>query len=239
MADEYLFISDCHLEPGRPQVSTQLIHFLRQRAADAERLYILGDLFEVWLGDDDKDAAAQPVVDALRWLAQRVPVYFMAGNRDFLVGSDFAESVGIRLLQEPERLQLGEQTVVLIHGDTLCTDDHDYQRFRSLVRSPEWQAEFLGKPLLERKRIAAQLRSDSNAAMAQKSATIMDVNAAAVAECFRSQRVDTIVHGHTHRPAVHKYQGRQTRYVLGDWNPDPSYLSWDSARGFRLVDSRV
>jgi len=239
MAEEYLFISDCHLDPGRPQTAAQLISFLQQRAADAERLYILGDLFEVWLGDDDTDAATQPVVDSLRWLAQRVPVYFMAGNRDFLVGSDFARTVGMQLLREPERLQLGEQSVVLIHGDTLCTDDQDYQRFRSLVRSAAWQAEFLQRPLPERKRIAAQLRSDSTDAMAQKSAAIMDVNAAAVAECFRRHRVDTIVHGHTHRPAVHRYPGGQSRYVLGDWNPGPSYLSWHSAEGFRLFDARA
>lgn len=239
MAEEYLFISDCHLDPGRPDVAAQLSRFLDERAAGASRLYILGDLFEVWLGDDDPVAGTLPVVDSLRRLARQVEIFFMAGNRDFLVGQGFAADVGMQLLEEPQQLRLGEQQVLLIHGDTLCTDDHDYQKFRDLVRSPQWQVDFLGQPLSERQRIAAQLRSDSADAMAQKKAEIMDVNAAAVDQCFRQHDVDIIVHGHTHRPAAHRYDNRLTRYVLGDWNPGPSYLSWSSRQGFDLVDSRV
>lgn len=239
MAGEILFISDCHLDPQRPRVEARLVDFLDNRAVAADSLYILGDLFEVWLGDDDSAAAGQAVLDSLRRLARRVAVYFIAGNRDFLLGREFADSVGLKLLQEPQRLALGVHEAVLIHGDTLCTDDVDYQRFRALVRSPEWQAEFLARPLAERRRIAAQLRSDSVDAMAQKSAAIMDVNGAAVAECFRRHRVDTIIHGHTHRPAVHRYRDGLKRYVLGDWNPGPSYLGWDDSRGFQLVDPRA
>jgi len=239
MNEEYLFISDCHLDPGRPEVTTALIRFLEQRANSASHLYILGDLFEVWLGDDDPAAAGQPVIDSLQALAAKIPVYFMAGNRDFLLGQDFAARVGLTLLDEPQQLQLGTQQVLLIHGDTLCTDDHDYQQFRSMVRSQAWQAEFLGQPLAERQRVAAQLRSDSVEAMAQKTLEIMDVNPQAVKECFQQNRVDTIIHGHTHRPAVHQYESSLVRYVLGDWNPGPSYLSWNRLQGFKLVDPRI
>ncbi|MGD8837974.1 MAG: UDP-2,3-diacylglucosamine diphosphatase [Gammaproteobacteria bacterium] len=239
MTGETLFISDCHLDSGRPDITQALSEFLGRRAARADCLYILGDLFEVWLGDDDPLEAQQPVVDALRSLAKRIPVYFIAGNRDFLLGSEFAGSVGLQLLDEPRVLQLDRHRVLLIHGDTLCTDDHDYQRFRALVRSPEWQAEFLARPLAERRQIAAQLRSESAGAMAQKAAEIMDVNLQAVESCFRENGVDTIIHGHTHRPAVHRYPGDLTRYVLGDWNPGPSFLCWHPDRGFDLRDPRV
>ena len=239
MTGEILFISDCHLDDRRPEITRALSEFLERRAARADCLYILGDLFEVWLGDDDPVEAQQPVVDALRSLAKNIPVYFMAGNRDFLLGAEFAGTVGLQLLDEPRLLQLGRHRVVLIHGDTLCTDDRDYQQFRALVRSPEWQADFLARPLAERRRIAAQLRSDSADAMAQKADEIMDVNAQAVESCFRANAVDTIIHGHTHRPAVHRYPADLTRYVLGDWNPGPSFLSWHPDKGFDLRDSRV
>lgn len=239
MSEEFLFISDCHLDAERPEVTAALTRFLRQRALNASRLYILGDLFEVWLGDDDPAAAAQPVVEALQALTDKMPVYFIAGNRDFLLGQDFAAGAGLTLLDEPQRLQLGTRQVLLVHGDTLCTDDHDYQQFRAMVRSEAWQAEFLAQPLLERQRIAAGLRNDSVEAMSQKSLEIMDVNAQAVADCFRQYQVDTIIHGHTHRPAVHHYDDSLVRYVLGDWNPGPSYLSWEQKQGFSLVDPRI
>lgn len=236
---EILFISDCHLDASRPEINRALTDFLAQRAQRAEQLYILGDLFEVWLGDDDPVESRQPVVEVLKRLAGQIPVHFMAGNRDFLLGEDFAARVGIRLLDESAILQLGEHRSLLIHGDTLCTDDHDYQKFRALVRAPQWQAEFLARPLAERRQIAARLRSESSDAMAQKTAEIMDVNAGAVEACFRAHEVDTIIHGHTHRPAVHRYDGGRQRLVLGDWNPGPSYLSWNPRAGFELQDPRV
>jgi len=239
MTEEYLFISDCHLDSARPEISVAVTRFLNERAVGASRLYILGDLFEVWLGDDDPAVEHQPVIDSLQRLARDVPVFFLAGNRDFLLGDAFAARTGINLLDEPQLLQLKQHRVVLIHGDTLCTDDHDYQQFRSQVRTSEWKAGFLGKPFSERQGIATRLRSESIDAMAQKSPDIMDVNPDAVRECFRQNRVDTIIHGHTHRPAVHRYDSALTRYVLGDWNPGPSYLSWDAQQGFRLSDSRV
>ncbi|MDH3219314.1 MAG: UDP-2,3-diacylglucosamine diphosphatase [Gammaproteobacteria bacterium] len=239
MTEEYLFISDCHLDSDRPEISAAVMRFLNERAAKASRLYILGDLFEVWLGDDDPVDGLQPVVDSLQHLARDIPVFFLAGNRDFLLGEGFAARTGVNLLEEPQVLELARHRVLLIHGDTLCTDDHDYQKFRSMVRSSDWKSGFLGKPFSERQRIAARLRSESVDAMTQKSLDIMDVNSDAVRECFQQNRVDTIIHGHTHRPAVHRYDSALTRYVLGDWNPGPSYLSWDARQGFSLSDSRV
>lgn len=239
MPGEQLFVSDCHLDPGRPQVTQALTTFLRQRAARASHLYILGDLFEVWLGDDDPAPDFQPVIDSLRHLAKTCNIFFMAGNRDFLIGEDFAGRVGLTLLREPYALRLGESRVLLLHGDSLCTDDHDYQAFRAMVRNSQWQAEFLARPLPERQRIATQLRRDSAAAMSLKASEIMDVNAIAVADCFRENNADVIIHGHTHRPAVHRYDPQRTRIVLGDWVREPSFLSWSSEHGFQLSDPRV
>lgn len=239
MADEHLFISDCHLDASRPEVTDALANFLQQRAASARCLYILGDLFEVWLGDDDPALGQNPVLISLRQLALNTDIFFMAGNRDFLLGQSFATDIGLSIVTEPLPINLGGQNAILIHGDSLCTDDHDYQTFRKMVRDPGWQTEFLSKPLIERQQIADRLRQDSVSAMAQKSMEIMDVNQKAVHECFDEHAVEIIVHGHTHRPAVHRYPGNQIRYVLGDWSPDPSYLSWRPQQGFKLVDNRV
>jgi UDP-2,3-diacylglucosamine hydrolase len=239
MSDEYLFISDCHLDAGRPEITRALVEFLQTRAREARYLYILGDLFEVWLGDDDPVDDLQTVVDSLQRLAASCEVFFLAGNRDFLLGEDFANRTGIILLQEPCILRLDHSRVVLIHGDSLCIDDHDYQAFRAMVRNPEWISGFLAKPLRERRQIAAKLRDDSTTAMQLKSLEIMDVNPDAVAGCFAENNADVIIHGHTHRPARHRYNTGFQRIVLGDWNPGPSYLSWDRENGFRLVDARA
>ena len=239
MPGEHLFISDCHLSAERPEVTQAFINFLQTRASRASHLYILGDLFEVWLGDDDPAPDMQPVIDALSRMAASCELYFMAGNRDFLVGERFAMRVGLTLLQEPYSLQLGDSRVVLVHGDTLCTDDHDYQAFRSLVRDPAWQAEFLAKSIQERRQIAAQLRRESATAMTQKPSEIMDVNDVAVADCFRENKADVIIHGHTHRPAQHHYPPTLVRIVLGDWVTEPSFLSWEDKQGFSLCDPRV
>jgi UDP-2,3-diacylglucosamine hydrolase len=239
MSDEFLFTSDSHLHAGQPETIKAFVDFLQTRACSARRLYILGDLFEVWLGDDDRGEDSLPVIEALGRLAETCDVYFMAGNRDFLVGEEFASRVGLTLLQEPCPLQLGPSRVVLMHGDSLCTDDHDYQGFRSMVRNPQWQADFLARPLAERRQIAAQLRRDSVAAMSQKSSEIMDVNGDAVRECFQHNNADIIIHGHTHRPAVHDYPDGLQRIVLGDWLDQPSFLSWTEKQGFLLSDPRV
>ena len=232
------FISDLHLDSARPEITRALADFL-QRNRDCDRLYILGDLFEVWLGDDDPADDHQVVIDSLHRLAESCEINFMAGNRDFLLGEKFAHKVGMALLEEPCTLQLGRSQVVLIHGDSLCIDDQDYQSFRAMVRNPEWISSFLAKPLLERQQIATQLREDSARAMDQKSFEIMDVNATAVTNCFDENNADVIIHGHTHRPAVHHHDTGLQRIVLGDWNPGPSYLSWNQESGFRLNDARL
>ena len=239
MSDEYLFISDCHLDASRPEVTATLLDFLDKRAAMARYLFILGDLFEVWLGDDDPAPEHQQVIALLQQLGRNIDIFFMAGNRDFLLGKTFADAANMTLLDEPHLLLLDNTRVVLVHGDILCTDDHDYQAFRSMVRVPEWQSTFLAKPLAERQQIAAQMRSYSVDAMAQKSMQIMDVNSAAVQDCFRDNEASTIIHGHTHRPAVHTYDSNLSRIVLGDWGQQPSYLSWKPEQGFELHDPRI
>jgi UDP-2,3-diacylglucosamine hydrolase len=239
MTDEYLFISDCHLDSEQPQTIQLFIDFLQTRAAAARRLYILGDLFEVWLGDDDPAQGLIEVITALQQLSKSCDVFFMAGNRDFLLGEVFAERIGMTLLEEPLLLRLGQHKVALMHGDSLCTDDHDYQAFRAMVRDPRWKAGLLAKPLAKRQQIAAQMRRDSTAAMRNKASEIMDVNATAVMQIFREQQVDVIIHGHTHRPATHDYESNLTRIVLGDWVNEPSFLSWKADSGFTLSDPRV
>jgi UDP-2,3-diacylglucosamine hydrolase len=239
MTDEYLFISDCHLHSEQPQTIQLFIDFLQTRAAAARRLYILGDLFEAWLGDDDPAQGLLEMITALQQLSKSCDVFFMAGNRDFLLGEVFAERIGMTLLEEPLLLRLGRHKVALMHGDSLCTDDHDYQAFRAMVRDPRWKADLLAKPLVERQQIAAKMRSDSATAMRNKASEIMDVNAIAVMQAFREQRVDVIIHGHTHRPATHNYESDLTRIVLGDWVHKPSFLSWKADSGFTLSDPRI
>jgi len=239
MREEYLFLSDCHLDARRPEISAALNQFLQTRTSSARHLYILGDLFEVWLGDDDPADDHRQVIDSLHKLASKCDIHFIAGNRDFLLGEDFAARVGINLLREPHILQLGQKRVVLLHGDVLCTDDHDYQKFRAMVRQPQWISSVLAKSLGERRQLAAQLRNDSIAAMHLKTSEIMDVNETAVAECFRTNHADVIIHGHTHRPALHHYDAGLLRIVLGDWVGAASFLSWKPAQGFQLVDPRV
>lgn len=239
MADEYLFISDCHLDADRPDIIASLAGFLKNRAPEARFLYILGDLFETWIGDDDPATEYSEIFSCFKELAQSTELFFLAGNRDFLLHQAGAERIGAKLIKEPAYLDLGADRVALLHGDTLCTDDPDYQQFRKMVRGDEWQDVFLSKPLSERKQIVADLRQQSKAAMQQKSMDIMDVNQQAVLENFAELGVSTIIHGHTHRPAVHDHGDNKTRFVLGDWNPQPSYLSWHSDHGFKLSDYRV
>ena len=239
MVDEYLFISDCHLDRSRPDITTNLLSFIDKRASSARFLYILGDLFEIWLGDDDPAAGYSEIIESLSHLAENTKTYFLVGNRDFLLGDGMASRAGFEILSEPVNLDLGGQRVVLMHGDLLCTGDHDYQAFRKQVRNPDWQSEFLAKPLLERQQIAAGLRADSSAATLLKTVEIMDVHPDAVESCFDQHDAEVLIHGHTHRPGIHRYDRSRTRYVLGDWNPLPSYLSWSSSAGFELHDPRL
>ena len=238
-----LFISDLHLASERPATSERFFRFLSDEAAGAQLLCVLGDLFEYWIGDDELDASdgdplARESARALRKLTRAgVPVRLMHGNRDFLLGRGFIAASGIELLQDPTVLQVAGIATLLMHGDTLCTDDHDYQAWRRTARSEAWRREFLGTPLAERRAQILQLREKSRQVIAAKPAEIMDVNEAAVQEAFRSHGVRRLIHGHTHRSAVHEIEvngSRCERWVLPDWYGGGGYLAVDEM-GARLV----
>ena len=231
------FISDVHLEPHRPDAAKRFLDFTRAAAAHATHVYILGDLFEAWIGDDDDDPGLAPIVGALADLSSAgVSCAFMHGNRDFLVGEVFSAATGCRLLGDFETVDLFGEPVLLTHGDLLCTDDVRYMELRKTVRDPAWQREFLAKPLAERRQIADSLRALSQTEIAAKPEEIMDVNAGAVAQAMRAAGVRKLVHGHTHRPAVHRFDldGREAaRIVLGAWYEHGTLVRWDET-GFAL-----
>jgi len=234
-----LFISDLHLTEERPEATERFIAFLEDKARAAEALYILGDFFEYWIGDDDLGEPFNAVVAGLLAdLTRRgVPVYLMHGNRDFLIGERFSAATGAKLLQDPvvETIQ-GEKTL-LVHGDTLCTDDLDYQAWRRKARDPAFQADFLAKPLPERRRAVGQMREKSKQVVQEKTAEIMDVNDEAVRQALRRHGVRRLIHGHTHRPGRHALEvdgERCERWVLPDWYGRGGYVEVGS-RGPRLV----
>ena len=236
-----LFISDLHLDGERPEITAQFLEFLEREGRQAQALYVLGDLFEAWIGDDDPDPDKRRVITALRSLTHSgVPVYFMHGNRDFLIGRRFAAETGARLLPDPTAIQLYGERVLLMHGDTLCTDDPDYQRLRRIVRNPLVQFILRRMTLRQRLKLATRMREGSKAhiaSMDKAAPQIMDVNQDEVRRTFEQQHTDFIVHGHTHRPAIHKIQlGNRTvtRIVLGDWYEQGSVLRWNE-QGFELA----
>jgi UDP-2,3-diacylglucosamine hydrolase len=232
-----LFISDLHLDAGEPRTIRRFLEFIDAEALAAQALYILGDLFEAWIGDDDDDAHLRPIVAALaRVTGAGVPCAVMHGNRDFLLGARFCAVTGCRLLGDYERIDLYGEPVLLTHGDLLCTDDTRYMALRGQLRDPQWQREFLAKPLAERRKIAAGLRELSAVEIAAKSYDIMDVNQRTVEETMRDFEVSLLMHGHTHRPAVHRFvlDGKPaTRVVLGAWHDAATIVRW-SASGFSL-----
>jgi UDP-2,3-diacylglucosamine hydrolase len=232
------FISDLHLSAERPEITRLFERFVNETAPQAQSLYILGDLFEYWIGDDqlDSDALAINVARQLHELAAAgTKVFFMHGNRDFLVGPRFARQAGLDVLPDPTLINIGPTPVLLMHGDTLCTDDTRYQSFRRQVRSAEWQHEILAKPIHERAALAQSIRSQSDIEKSMKPEAIMDVNADAVSVAFRDHGFPAMVHGHTHRPAKHEHlvDGQScVRWVLQDWHQVGGYLSLD-AEGWR------
>jgi UDP-2,3-diacylglucosamine hydrolase len=236
-----LFISDLHLTAGDAETIRRFVEFTDGPARAAEELYILGDLFEAWVGDDDDDPRIAPIIAALRRLtAAGVPCRVMHGNRDFLLGPRFCALTGCELLGDYERVTLFGQPVLLTHGDLLCTDDTRYMTLRAELRSAAWQREFLGKPLDERRQVASDLRQLSATEISQKSDYIMDVNQAAVERTMREHDVTLLMHGHTHRPAVHRFDlgGREAaRIVLGAWYHEASIVRW-SAAGFAVESIR-
>jgi UDP-2,3-diacylglucosamine hydrolase len=228
------FISDLHLDPARPRVMEKLADFL-QHHRDVEALYVLGDLFESWVGDDDDGPLAVQVRQMLADFTNDGPrLYLMRGNRDFLLGEQFCREVGAELLPDPTVIELYGHSTLLMHGDSLCVDDTEYQAFRRTVRNPDWQAQVLARDLTERRALAAELRAMSGQLKSNKPADIMDVNVAEVARAMSQHRVRQLIHGHTHRPALHREPGG-TRWVLGDWNPAGRVLE-ASESGLKIVD---
>ena len=221
-----LFISDLHLQDRSPVLTNALVRFLAEQSGSCGALYILGDLFEVWLGDDARGSCVDRVSDALRdFTKSGSKLFLMHGNRDFLIGNSFAAQCGAQLIQEPYRLGTGHGDIILLHGDSLCTDDLEYQHFRNLVRTVQWQSEFLSRSLEERAQFAQQARAQSQESVANKTEEVLDVNQQAVLDCFEFNSCPRLLHGHTHRPAVHAVPLEQpidgkleaTRMVLGDW----------------------
>lgn len=237
-----LFISDLHLDAERPAITDLFGRFLRGEARGADALYILGDLFEAWVGDDDPSDTGAFVANELRALGDAgTPVFFMRGNRDFLLGEAYAHRAGMAVLPDPAVVTLYGKPTLLMHGDTLCTDDVAYQAFRTQTRHPQWQAQFLAQPLAARLAFAQQARAASKAHQAGLQdtgtmETITDVAALTVEGTLARYGIDTLIHGHTHRPAVHALdvEGRACRrIVLGDWYEQGSVLRVD-ARGHKL-----
>jgi UDP-2,3-diacylglucosamine hydrolase len=226
-----LFISDLHLEPGRPEIGEQFLSFLEGPAREADALYILGDLFEAWIGDDDPSPYYARMKTAIRAVADSgVPVYFMHGNRDFMIGGAFAAEAGVTLLNDPHPLELHGENVLLSHGDALCTDDIEYQQVRAMTRNPDWQAMMMTKSVEERIAFAKQAREQSLARSESMTEEIADVNQSAVEQTIRESGVDILLHGHTHRPAVHPFHVDERpvhRIVLGDWYDQGSMVIWD------------
>ncbi len=230
-----ILVSDLHLQQARPDITRAFVDFVAAVPAGRRDFFILGDLFELWIGDDAESPPAAEVAAALRSLAARgAEVYLMRGNRDFLIGDDYAARCGGRLVAEPFELEAGGANWLLLHGDALCTDDVDYMAFRRMVRNPAWQREFLSLPPAERQAWADQARRRSRAAAADKPAEIMDVNADAVRELIRARGCRRLLHGHTHRPAVHELPAAgpppaqpAVRVVLGDWDRRGWYAAID------------
>ena len=226
-----LFISDLHIDASRPAITEQFLTFLSDEARHAEALYILGDLFESWVGDDAADPAQSAAMAGLHSLtAHGVPCFVMHGNRDFLLTEQFCRMSGAQLLPDPLIVTLYGEPVLVMHGDALCTDDRAYQRLRATVREGDWQRQFLALSIASRRALAGAARAGSQAHTAALEYAITDVNADSVALALRNSDTATLLHGHTHRPAIHALQvdGRPcTRIVLGDWYDQGSVLRWD------------
>ena len=225
------FISDLHLSAQRPDLVRAFVDYTQNQLQDADALYIMGDWFEYWIGDDAEDPALQTVFNALTAIKGQRPTYFVHGNRDFLIGSAFADRYEITFLPEASVQTIADRPILLLHGDSLCTDDPAYQAFRQSVRDPDWQQEFLVQSVEDRRMIAEQARAMSKTDSARKSEDIMDVNPQAVINLLNQFNVTEMIHGHTHRPAVHNidHEGcTLTRHVLPDWDQTGFYTIADT-----------
>ena len=227
------FISDLHLERIESPITNIFTAFLDDLNQN-DSLYILGDLFESWIGDDNVSELSQYISDRLLMLSDRdISVAIMHGNRDFLIGEDFCKASSIELINDPRIIEIDTKKVMLTHGDELCTDDKEYQAFRSVVRNPLWQKDFLNFPISKREKIAGEAKDASKDSKESKAMEIMDVNTDAVLKAFNDHDIEIMIHGHTHRPNIHKVsnEGKNlTRYVLGDWSKDSAIiLKWNEA----------
>ena len=211
------FISDLHLEQNKPHLTKAFENFINSKVNSHDELFILGDFFEQWIGDDNEDNFIKGIKNILKLkTAEGLKIYFMHGNRDFLIGDKFCKDVGAKLLKDPFIFNLNGKKIMLMHGDSLCTDDKDYQEFRNLVRNKDWQKDFLSKDLKERKEVAKSLREISSLENKTKDEAIMDVNQDEVLRIIENHSIDVLIHGHTHRPYIHDENG-VPRMVLGDW----------------------
>ena len=232
-----VFISDLHLSSDHPEVYTAFEEFLNRLSPDVEALYILGDLFEVWIGDDDSSPFSNSVKGLLRGISDLgIELKVQRGNRDFMLGKKFAGETGAEILPDYHLFQKYGQRALLMHGDLLCTDDRDYQRFRNRVHSPVYNFILRNLPLGQRRKMARKWRMQSRDMNRNKPANIMDVSPVSVRECMQELQVETLIHGHTHRPDQHKIDGGRTRIVLGDWG---DHIWWieASSNGFELLSS--
>jgi len=236
-----LFISDLHLEESRPDITRAFLLFLAQHAEEAEALYILGDFFESWIGDDERTELQEAVAAALAGLSlEGVRIYLMHGNRDFMIGEDFCNRCEATLLEDPTVIDLYGEPTLLMHGDSLCTKDLDYQKFRTNMRNPQWQQAFLKRPLEDRQQVARQLRELSMAKNQGKKEAIMDVTPEEVVAEMGRHGVRQMIHGHTHRPAVHSLEVAgepATRYVLGDWDSALWYIRAEPGQSPELIEA--
>lgn len=237
-----LFISDIHLCQQRPDLTNAFVNFLQTTATSCQQLYLLGDIFDAWIGDDFTDPKMQTVFDSLQQLsAGGCQLFFQHGNRDFLIGKEFANLTGIEILKESTIVNLPTQQALIMHGDQLCTDDVEYQNFRTMVRSQSWQQQFLAKTITERLSIAEHLRSTSRKMTKEKSNEITDVNQNAVIDALNQSGVELLIHGHTHRPKIHSIEQTNTastRIVLGDWDTSLWYLRCDE-NGYKLIEQAI
>lgn len=232
-----LFISDLHLASERPAIIELFLKFMDNQASKVDELYILGDLVEYWLGDDDTSRNLEAVFNKLKRASDNgLKIYLMHGNRDFLIGEKLAQRCGCTLINDPYIADLNGSPALLMHGDTLCTDDMRYQKFRTTLRSDEWKQDFLSKSLPEREIIADSLREKSTEETQEKNIGIMDVNPNAVEKALNENTIKLLIHGHTHRPDIHYMDNGMTRIVLGDWYKSGNVLEFKSADKFYLKE---
>lgn len=237
-----LFVSDVHLDSRYRETAESFSRLLNGAAREVDEIYILGDLFEYWLGDDDDDDFKELCIDNLAALSRSgVQGFFMHGNRDFMISDGFAERSGFTLLPDPFTIDMNGTPLLLSHADLYCTDDVEYQAFRQQVRNPQWQAQMRGVSLEQRRKLAEDMQTASKSATAGKDLEIMDVNSDAIAAVMRESGVHTMLHGHTHRAAIHRFTLDSLpamRIVLGDWYSRSSYIIWDS-NGFEFFETEL